>query len=122
MKLRVPDMAHDSVGERPRDIGLLRSGAGNCEEKAITKAPKTRKHEHALVQHQSFYGQGRCIEVEEQPDSKTRRPEVGSKLCVVHIPVLKDLQTDDPWLVGTPFVLSCFRAFVIQESLFLRDR
>lgn len=85
MKSRVPDMAHDSADERPSDIGLLRSGAGNREEKAITKAPKTRKHEHALVQHQSFYGQGRCIEVEEQADSRTRRPEVGSKLSIVHV-------------------------------------
>jgi hypothetical protein len=80
MKLRVPGMAHDSADERRSDIGLLRSGAGNREEKAITKAPKTRKHEHALVQHQSLYGQGRCIEVEEQADDYLLKGDLKGKL------------------------------------------
>jgi hypothetical protein len=39
MKLRVPDMTHDRSDGRTSDIGVLRTGAGNRDEKK-----QSRKH------------------------------------------------------------------------------
>ena len=66
MKLRVPDMPHDRSDGRTSDIGVLRTGAGNRDEKKQSRKHEDTKTRSDSVQDHPFDRQGGSIEVEEK--------------------------------------------------------